>query len=157
MIEQIAAFFTIEMIYLWLNFGILPFWFVLMFFPKSKICGLLVTSIFPFFILAAIYCYLVYYYFIGGYDFDKNFILYLSLFNLSSLFEDEGFLILFWTHFLAVNFFCGAWIVRDSLKFFMPKYLTLFPLLITYFIGPLGLFIYWIIRIFYAKRIGLID
>ena len=157
MIEQIATFFTIEMIYLWLNFGILPFWFILMFFPQSKVCGILVTSIFPFFILAAVYCYLLYYYFIGGYDFDQNFILYMGLTDLSSLFKDEGFLILFWTHFLAVNFFCGAWIVRDSLKFFMPKYLTLFPLLITYFIGPLGLFIYWIIRIFYAKRIGLID
>ena len=157
MIEQIATFFTIEMIYLWLNFGILPFWFILMFFPQSKVCGILVTSIFPFFILAAVYSYLLYYYFIGGYDFDQNFILYMGLTNLSSLFEDEGFLILFWTHFLAVNFFCGVWIVRDSLKLFMSKYLTLFPLLITYFIGPLGLFIYWIIRIFYAKRIGLID
>ena len=157
MIEQIAAFFTIEMIYLWLNFGILPFWFVLMFFPKSKICGLLVTSIFPFFILAAIYCYLVYYYFIGGYDFDKNFILYLSLFNLSSLFEDEGFLILFWTHFLAANLFCGAWIVSDSLKFSMSKFLVFFPLLITYFIGPIGLFLYWLIRIFFAKKLSLYD
>ena len=29
MIEQIAAFFTIEMIYLWLNFGVLPFWITL--------------------------------------------------------------------------------------------------------------------------------
>ena len=53
MIEQIATFFTIEMIYLWLNFGILPFWFILMFFPQSKVCGILVTSIFPFFMLAA--------------------------------------------------------------------------------------------------------
>ena len=74
MIEQISTFFTIEMIYLWLNFGILPFWFILMFFPQSKVCGILVTSIFPFFILAAVYCYLLYYYFIGGYDFDQNFI-----------------------------------------------------------------------------------
>ena len=37
MIEQIAAFFTIEMIYLWLNIGVLPFWFVLIFFPRSNI------------------------------------------------------------------------------------------------------------------------
>ena len=48
MIEQIAAFFTIEMIYLWLNIGVIPFWLILIIFPQSKICGLLVTSVFLF-------------------------------------------------------------------------------------------------------------
>ncbi len=157
MIEQIAAFFTVEMIYLWLNIGVLPFWFVLIFFPQSKICSLLVTSIFPFLILGGTYSYLVYYYFSTGYDFLENFNLYKGLFDLGSLFENESFLILFWTHFLAVNLFCGTWIVRDSLKFLISKYLILVPLLVTYFIGPVGLILYWIIRIFYAKRISLID
>ena len=58
---------------------------------------------------------------------------------------------------MAANLFCGAWIVRDSLKFFISKYLILVPLLVTYFIGPVGLIIYWVIRIFYAKKIGFID
>jgi len=35
MIEQINNFFTIEMIYLWLNLGVLPFWIILFFFPHS--------------------------------------------------------------------------------------------------------------------------
>ena len=48
MIEQIATFFNIEMIYLWLNIGVIPLWLVLIIFPQSKICGMLVTSIFPF-------------------------------------------------------------------------------------------------------------
>ena len=47
MIEEIAIFFSIEMIYLWLNIGVIPFWFILMFFPQSKVCGLFVTSIIP--------------------------------------------------------------------------------------------------------------
>ena len=141
MIEQIATFFTIEMIYLWLNFGILPFWFILMFFPQSKVCGILVTSIFPFFILAAVYCYLLYYYFIGGYDFDQNFILYMGLTDLSSLFEDEGFLILFWTHFLAVNFF--LWFV-DSKRQFKTFYVKIFN-----FISSFNYLLYWPFRIIY--------
>ena len=157
MIEQIAAFFTIEMIYLWLNIGVLPFWFVLIFFPQSKVCSLLITSLFPFLILGATYCYLIFCYFSTGYNFLENFNLYKGLFDLSSLFENESFLILFWTHFLAANLFCGAWIVRDSLKFFISKYLILVPLLVTYFIGPVGLIMYWVIRIFYAKKIGFID
>tara|TARA_B100001250_G_scaffold340690_1_gene308420 strand:- start:392 stop:865 length:474 start_codon:yes stop_codon:yes gene_type:complete len=157
MIEQIAIFFSIEMIYLWLNIGVIPFWFILIFFPQSKICGLFVTSIFPFIILGSIYIYLFYFFYNSGYDFFEFFNLYLGLYNLGDLFENESFLILFWTHFLTVNFFCGAWIVKDSQKFYISKYLIVLPLLITYFIGPAGIFIYWIVRIFFAKKIALFE
>ena len=157
MIEQISAFFTIEMIYMWLNIGVIPFWLMLIIFPQTKVCGLFVTSIIPTFILAGVYVYLLYIFFFTGYDFDKNFILYLSFYNLAELFESNEFLILFWTHFLAINLFCGSWIVRDSQRFYMSKILIFFPLIITYFIGPLGIFIYWVIRIFFAKRITLFD
>ena len=78
MIEQISAFFTVEMIYMWLNIGVIPFWLMLIIFPQTKVCGLFVTSIIPTFILASVYVYLLYIFFFAGYDFDKNFILYLS-------------------------------------------------------------------------------
>ena len=157
MTEQISTFFTIDMIYLWLNIGVIPFWFVLMFFPNSKISGVFVSSIFPIFLFSTIYLYLVYYFFISGYVFTQNFSLYLSLDSLHELFNERAFLIIFWTHFLAINLFCGSWIVSDSRKFSMSKILIFTPVFITYFIGPLGIFIYWLIRIFYAKRISLYD
>ena len=157
MIEQIAIFFNIEMIYLWLNIGVIPFWFILIVFPQSKVCSLLTTSIFPIIVLSSVYVYLFYYFFISGYDFFENFNLYFGLYNLAELFENEAFLILFWVHFLTINLFCGAWIVKDSKKFYISKFLIIIPLLITYFIGPVGIFIYWIIRIFFAKSISLFD
>ena len=157
MVEQISSFFTIDMIYLWLNIGIIPFWFVLIFFPNSKICSVFVSSIFPIFILSLIYLYLVYFFYVIGYDFGQNFSLYLSLDSLNQLFSEKAFLIIFWTHFIAINLFCGSWIVSDSRKFSMSKILVFFPLVITYFIGPLGVFIYWLIRIFFAKKISLYD
>ena len=157
MIEQIYAYFTIEMIFMWLNLGVLPFWLVLIIFPQSQICRVFVTSIFPFFILSIAYGYLLHLFFKEGYDFIGNFQLYLGLSSVSNLFVDKAFIILFWTHFLAMNLFCGGWILKDSKKFEINKFLMSFPLLITYFIGPVGLTIYWVIRIFYAKRINLYD
>jgi len=157
MFGQISAFFTIEMIYSWLSFGVLPFWFVLIFFPQSRISGLLATSIFPFIVLGAVYIYLLYYFFIDGYDFLQNFELYLGIYNLANLFENEAFLILFWIHFLTINLFCAAWIVRDSQKYFVSKYFIILPLVVTYFVGPVGIVLYWIIRIFFAKKISLFD
>ncbi len=157
MIEQIALFFSIEMIYLWINIGIIPFWLILIFLPQSKICGLFVTSIFPIFILGSLYLYLLYAFLVSGYDFSENFSLYLGLYYLRDLFENDFFLMIFWIHFIAINLFCGSWMVRDSQKFYMPKFLIFFPIIITYFVGPLGVFIYWMLRIFYAKRISLFD
>jgi len=157
MIEQIYTYFSTEKIYLWLNFGVLPFWLILLFFPQSKICKIFTTSIFPIIIFSLIYTYLIYTIFKDGYDFLRNFSLYLSFANLLYLFENSNFLILFWIHFLAINLFCGGWMVNDYQKFNMPKALIFFPLIITYFVGPLEIFIYWIFKIFYAKKINLYD
>ena len=157
MFEQIYTYFTIKMIYLWLNLGVLPFWFTLIFFPRSQISKVFITSIFPIFILGLTYAYLLYTSFINGYDFLQNFKLYLGFNEVLNLFENQSFLILFWVHFLSINLFCGGWIVKDSQLFNMNKILVSITLIITYLIGPIGLVFYWIIRIFYAKRISLYD
>ena len=157
MIEQIYTYFTIEMIYFWLNVGVLPFWLILIFFPQAKICKIFTISIFPIFILSLIYCYLIYKIFQYDYDFSINLRLYLGINEISNLFSNNSFLILFWVHFLSINLFCGAWIVNDYQKFGISKILMFLPLVITYFVGPIGIFVYWILRIFYAKRITLYD
>jgi len=157
MIEQIYNYFTIEMLYYWINLGVLPFWLILVFFPRSYICRYLVTSIFPFFILSGAYIFILYKAYLGSYSFNGNFNLYIGLSNITELFSDSTFLIMFWIHFISINLFVGGWIVKDSQKFSVNKLLLIAPLIITYLIGPIGLFIYWLIRIFYAKNISLYD
>ena len=157
MIEQIYTYFTIETLYMWVNLGVLPFWFILIIFPQSHLSRIFVTSIFPFFILSGVYIFILYKSYLTGYDFDGNFTLYLGLSELSRLFEDHLYIMIFWTHFIAINLFIGGWIVKDSQKFSVNKVLMAIPLIVTYLIGPIGLFLYWIIRIFYAKRISLYE
>ena len=157
MIEQIYAYFTIEILYFWVNLGVLPFWLILIFFPSSNLSKFFVTSILPIFLLSGAYIFVLYKSFLGSYDFLSNFELYLSISNLSNLFSNNLFLMLFWIHFISINLFVGGWIVKDSQKFYINKILVSFPLIITYLIGPLGLFIYWLIRIFYAKSINLYE
>ena len=157
MIEQIYTFFTIEILYMWINIGVLPFWFILIFFPQSHISRFFVTSIFPFFLLSGAYLFILYKSFLIGYDFNGNFNLYLGLNELSRLFEDNLYVMMFWTHFVAINLFLGGWIVKDAQKFSINKVLLAIPLIIIYLIGPIGLFVYWIIRIFYARRINLYE
>ena len=157
MIEQIYTYFTIETLYMWINLGVLPFWFILIVFPQSHLSRIFVTSIFPIFILSGVYIFILYKSYLIGYDFDGNFSLYLGLNELSRLFEDHLYIMIFWTHFIAINLFIGGWIVKDSQKFSINKVLMAVPLIVTYLFGPIGLFFYWIIRIFYAKRVSLYE
>ena len=157
MIEQIYTYFTIETLYMWINIGVLPFWFILIVFPQSHLSRIFATSIFPVFILSGVYIFILYKSYLTSYDFIGNFNLYLGLNELSRLFEDHLYIMIFWTHFVAINLFIGGWIVKDSQKFSINKVLLALPLILTYLTGPMGLFIYWIIRIFYAKRISLYE
>ena len=157
MIEQIYNYFTIDVLYYWVNIGVLPFWLILIFLPRSHLCRYLVTSIFPFFILSGAYVFVLYKSYLNSFDFISNFNLYMGIDDLSDLFSEKSFLIMFWIHFISINLFTGGWIVKDSEKFMINKFLIFIPLIITYLIGPLGLFVYWLIRIFYAKNISLYD
>ena len=157
MIEQIYTFFTIETLYIWVNLGVLPFWLILVFFPTSNLSKYFATSIFPIILLSGSYIFALYKSYLGSYDFLTNFELYLSISNLSNLFTSDLFLMMFWIHFVSINLFVGGWIIKDSQKFLINKYLTALPLIITYLIGPLGILIYWLIRIFYAKSINLYE
>ena len=157
MLEQISSYFTIEMVYLWLNIGVIPFWLILVFLPNSKLGSIFVSSIFPIFLLTTAYTFVIYKSYLGSYDFFSNFNLYLGIDNISELFSNKYFLMMFWIHFISINLFTGGWIVKDSQKLAINKILLIIPLIVTYLIGPIGLFIYWVIRIFFAKRITLFD
>ena len=56
-----------------------------------------------------------------GYNYNQNFSLYLGLNDLRNLFSENAFLLLFWIHFLAVNLFCGCWIVKEFKNLIYPN------------------------------------
>jgi hypothetical protein len=107
-------------------------------------------------LLGSGYVYLSYHLYLEGNIFD-GFELYSGLNGLYSMFANEVLLLIFWLHFLAISLFTGAWITRDSKKYFIPKIVTIPSLVLTYFTGPIGLVFYWFIRIFFAKKISFND
>ena len=101
-------------------------------------------------LLAAGYIYLSYNLYLENNIFD-GFELYGGLDGLYSMFANESLLLIFWLHFLAISLFAGSWIVRDSKDMLFQK-LLLYPLILTYFTGPVGILLYWFFRIFFAKK-----
>ena len=154
MINNFEEYLTLENIFLVSNWGVIPFWLLLLFSPNSTLTRFLVHSIVIPLLLGTAYIYVTYQIYLNNNFFD-GFGLYLGIENLYAIFSDENFLLIFWLHFLSISLFVGAWIARDSTRHSIPKPLTALSIITTYFTGPLGIFLYWIIRIFFAKKISL--
>ena len=157
MLIQFQEYLTFEYIYLWANFGVLPFWLMLIFSPKSRITQIFVNSVIAPLILAAAYVYVIYQSILLD-DPILNFLnLYLSLDSLYTIFATEGLLLVFWLHFLSLSLFLGSWVSRDAIKYTISPTIVAICLGIIYFTGPLGLVVYWMIRVFFAKKLGFHD
>ena len=150
-------YLTFNNMYLWTNFGLLPFWLMLIIIPNSKITQIFINSVILPLILSTAYVYVIYLSVLLDEPIFDIFKLYLSLDNLYTVFATESFLLVFWLHFLTLNLFLGSWVSRDGVKHNISRSLVFFPLILIYFTGPLGLVLYWLIRIFYAKKLGFHD
>ena len=156
MINDLLALINPETIYLIANWGVIPFWLLLIFFPNNPLTNFFTQSVIVPLLLASAYGYLSYNLYLNNNVLD-GFELYNGLDGLYSMFANEVLLLVFWLHFLAISLFTGAWIARDSLKYFIPRIISIPCLILTYFTGPVGLVIYWFFRIFFAKKISFND
>ena len=156
MLNDVIAFITPENIYLVANWGVIPFWLLLILAPNHGLTNFLAQSVIAPLLLATGYSYLSYNLYLEKNVFD-GFELYSGLDGLYSMFSNEILLLIFWLHFLAISLFAGAWIIRDARRYLIPKIITIPSLILTYFSGPVGIVIYWLIRIFFAKKISFDD
>ena len=156
MLNDVIAFITTENIYLVANWGVIPFWLLLILAPQHGLTNFLAQSVIAPLLLATGYSYLTYNLYLEKNVFD-GFELYSGLDGLYSMFSNEILLLIFWLHFLAISLFAGAWIIRDARRYLIPKIITIPSLILTYFSGPVGIVIYWFIRIFFAKKISFDD
>jgi hypothetical protein len=156
MINNLLDILSYENIYLIANWGVIPFWLLLIILPNHALTNFFVQSIIVPLLLGSAYGFVAYNIYLEKNILD-SFELYNGLNGLYSMFANEAFLLIFWLHFLAINLFVGTWIVKDSKRYMVSRILVIFSLIATYFTGPIGLVIYWFLRIFFAKKISFND
>ena len=153
MINTLEALITFENIYLFANWGVVPFWLLLALIPNHAITKFLCHSIIVPLLLAVAYAFVARQIILEG-NILEGFKLYMGLDSLNAVYSNESLRLVFWLHFLAISLFLGAWIARDCQRYAVPKILSIPCIIITYFTGPLGIIFYWLVRIFYAKKIN---
>ena len=154
--SNFISFLTYENIFYISNIGVIPFWLLLIFAPGSLISKILVKSVVIPILLSTAYIFITYQIFVGENLFEI-FEIYLGLEELYAVFSNEAFLLIFWLHFLAINLFLGSWVSREAVKYNISRGIATIPLILIYFIGPVGLVLFWIIRVFYGKKLGFHD
>lgn len=126
-----------ETLFSLLNILPLPLWLGMLLFPKTRFTERAVQAYWPYIALAGLYALLLATALVNGTGFDVSFA---GLRRALSL--EWGFLAL-WAHLLTLDLFTGVWIFRDA------KYWGVEPrpfVLLTLFLGPLGLGAYLLRR-----------
>ena len=122
--------------------GVLSFigWGALVFSPLWHVALILVARILSV-ILALIYTYLLVS--LWGHEPKVDFS---TLEGVASGFSDMGHLLTGWIHFLALDLFIGAWQVERAKKIGIPHIVLVPCLILTFLVGPLGLFLFLMIQ-----------
>src|SRR3954471_17463735 len=148
-IQAAAVMNTIpDTVYLLSKFVVIPGWLIL-------IASLFVRRVRPIgwptaqFVLPAIlalgYLFMVWE---GRHGFDSYGLLtFFRLDGIDHLYNDRSALTASWLHFLALDLFAGAWIVRDGVARLIHPLLILLCLPFTLMLAALGLLLYFALRL----------
>lgn len=139
-----------DLLYTAINLGVMPAWLLLVFAPRSKVTRKLVHSfLYPFvyggfyiaFLTAAIFFNQ------GAEGAGMS-----DIAGVTALFSAPVGVLTGWTHYLVFDLFVGAWISRDAVDRKIPHLLIVPILAFTLMFGPVGLFLYGMIRLVMGRR-----
>lgn len=121
------------------NLAVLPGWLLLAVLPAWRWTRVLSAYVIPG-LLSLLYLYAM----VSDVGFDTGG--FGSIEQVGRMFQNEWLLLAGWVHYLAFDLFVGAWQVRDAQRLEVPHLLVVPCLVLTFVVGPLGLFTYFIVR-----------
>ena len=127
--------------------AVLPGWLLLVLLPRWKWTARFVAACLLPLALALVYLFLVATHFgrsEGGFG---------SLADVGRLFQNPHNLLAGWIHYLAFDLFVGAWEVRDAQRLGIPHLLVIPCLILTFLFGPVGLLLYFVLRLALRRRL----
>lgn len=136
---------TPDTMFLLLNYGILPFWALLIFVPLTKFTDAVVHSVLIPLVLGVTYAWLLAGVIWGGTPAPEG-AGFTSLDGLQKMFSQPHALVAGWAHYIVFDLFIGAWQARDAQRVGLNHFLLVPCLVLTLLFGPVGLLLYLMIR-----------
>ncbi len=130
------------------NFWVVPGWILLWFFPSREwVPATIMYLIIG--LLAFLYAILL---FTSDITIDPG--AFSSLEGIKTMFADDRLLIAGWIHYLAFDLAAGLLVTRDSLKIGYNFWLRIFVLFLIFMMGPFGMLLYLLTRLFYTRKLS---
>lgn len=132
------------------NALVLPQWLLMVVAPRWFVTKWLMNAYLIPVCLAVIY---VIYLFSGG---PVDFGAFGSLSGIKTLFATggDGVMLAGWVHYLAFDLVAGTFVLRDSQAKAIPHWLIVIPLFFCFMLGPVGLLLYWLIRVVRTRTLS---
>lgn len=130
---------TYDILFSLINYSVMPAWALLILAPKWKVTDKLVHSMFYPLLLGGVYIAGMILAYMGHGAEGGGFT---SIEGVRTLFSADVGMVIGWTHFLVFDLFVGAWEARDARRRGFNHWLLVPCLLLTFMLGPIGLFLY---------------
>lgn len=129
------------------NFALIG-WLVLVFLPRWRWSARLIAPVLIPVLLSGLYTALV------VAEFGHSSGRFSSLLQVAQLFQNRAILLAGWVHYLAFDLFVGSWEVRDAQQIGIAHYLVIPCLIFTFFFGPAGWLLYFVVRSVATRSLG---
>lgn len=139
-----------ELLFLVCNWGVLPFWLLLVAAPRWSVTGRLVHSGLFACVYVPVYALLLF-----GDRPGPQGASFFTLEGVSRIFTTPRTIIACWIHYLVFDLFVGAWEVRDAIRRGIRHRYVVPCLVLTLLFGPVGFGLYLLLRLATARATSL--
>ncbi len=143
---------NVETVFAVCNYGVVPFWLLLVVAPRSKAADFLVHSPLPAALLVPVYAWLLF-----GDDPGPQGASFFTLEGVTRIFTTPKTITACWIHYLVFDLFVGAWETRDAKRLGIPHVAVVPCLVLTLLFGPIGFLVYLALRFGLRRRFTLIE
>lgn len=129
------------------NNAALVSWMLLIFFPKKKWVLITIPSV-----VVSLLCLLYSYLLLSSFSIS-DIQRFSSLVGVTELFKSPAVVLAGWVHYLAFDLLVGLYIVTNATKHSISHWLCIPCLLFTFLAGPVGLLMFFILKVSKTKTI----
>ncbi len=135
-----------DLVFVLATVAVVPFWLLLLVAPTHPVTAKTVHAVTVFAVLGVLYFVVL------SMAESATAANLLTLDGYKELQADDAAVVAGWVHYLSLDLFAAAWLVRDSTRVGLARPVVVVCVLLTFVLAPLGLAAYLLVR---ARRTGL--
>jgi hypothetical protein len=132
------------------DYGVVPFWLLLVVLPRARVTAALVHGPIPALLLVPTYAWLLF----GDVPGPQG-ASFFTLEGVTQIFTTPRTIAACWVHYLVFDLFVGSWEARDARRVGVPHWALVPCLVLTLMFGPIGFLGYLGARFGFTRRVTL--